>query len=82
MTLQEFFSRENSWVQCSYSIYNEKFHTIQYCLLGGIHEVYGLHYLTIMNIIKKEIKSPITFWNDAKERTIEDVRNLVKKLNI
>lgn len=83
MTLQELFAKDDSWTQGTFVMYNCEKNIEQRCLLGGLYKVYG--YGIVSNSIRSRIENeigPVSLWNDVKERTIDDVRNLVKKLNI
>lgn len=89
-TLQELFSKDGSWTQgciardrngqeCS----EDSTEAICWCLYGGTHKIYGY---PMSSLIKENVRNilgiSIVKWNDEKERTIEDIRNLVKELNI
>lgn len=94
-TLQELFSAENSWTQRAFArdennipVNEHDSHAICWCLSGAVYKIYGgkeFNYTVskkIFNLLKSRIGGPITTWNDNIKRTIEDVRNLVKELNI
>lgn len=89
-TLQELFSKDGSWCQKLLAKDNKgKACAIQtpeaksWCLIGGMYKVYG-HNTNISDKIHDGImpEQSISIWNDNKKRTIEDVRALVKELNI
>ena len=57
----------------------------QWCLEGAIIKCYVMDFETQRKInerIRNKIGNDIPNWNDAPERTFEDVKKLVKKLNI
>lgn len=92
-TLQELFSRDDSWCKGDYAKNEDNIYchwsdsdAIQYCLVGAINKIYGHDalyvYKKIQNYLNLEPYGIITYWNDSSERTIDDVRKLVKELNI
>lgn len=89
-TLQELFSKDDSWLQ-SFDAQDQKGYycnpndpdVVRWCLYGGICKVYkGDDVKKISDKIKNKLMLPIVFCNDTKERTIDHIRQLVKELNI
>lgn len=80
MTLQEFFARDDSWCQGKYKDSGGR-----RCLLGGLKFCYPgdkeFHekFLAVVQHVPDLCASR---WNDAPGRTIEDVRELVRKAGV
>lgn len=93
-TLQELFSKDDSWIQGSYCKFKyDEFGkivaTISWCLSGGINRIYGHNnnlsqeiYNNCMQKLGYILWGSLAHWNDEPGRTIDDIRVLVKELNI
>lgn len=95
-TLQELFAKDGSWTQRAFARKNngevcvlDSEEAICWCLAGGIEKIYKYNdnnsIKKIRAIIADKLNIPkysILDWNDMDERTIDDIRNLVKELNI
>lgn len=56
-----------------------------WCLVGAICKCYGTNECKRVKIVIKVenyLNMPIHQWNDKSERTFDDVKNLIMKLNI
>lgn len=55
-----------------------------FCLMGWVIKLYnGKDYVRVRDKITAELGgASATSWNDRRERTFEDVKNLVEKLDI
>ena len=54
-----------------------------WCILGALAKCHGLHEsFQIQYMIKRIVGGHISSWNDAPERTYEDVIKLCKELDI
>ncbi len=92
MTLQDLFSRDGSWTKREFArdkfgdrIYPGSDYATCFCIRGGIDRVCGDDFYKadkMLNKLLSMIDGPLTKWNDAPERTVEDVRDLVKKANV
>ena len=93
MKIKELFTDSSKWTKGSLardkngdltSYYSSD--AVCFCLHGAIYKCYedfGDKSSIITNKIRKEIKRySISGWNDAEERTFEEVKNLVEKLDI
>lgn len=92
-TLQELFSRDDSWCQGASARTKEGWlcgleiaHS--FCIYGGYQKIYSntpmcqdIWYKIYNYTTEKTGKTPIS-WNDSSKRTIDDVRKLVRELNI
>jgi hypothetical protein len=55
----------------------------KFCLLGGIAKCYPEQYEKVKIKILEELNiGNIVAWNDANDRTFQDIKNLVEKLDI
>ena len=89
MTLQELFTDPSTWTK-EYAAKDKRGlgvvpfdpNTVCWCLLGGIEKCYGSKWVEIVNDVHAHIRMPLSIWNDAPERTFEDIVQLVKELNI
>lgn len=89
-TLQELFADPTRWTQDRYaktadghlSSINSRW-SVCFCLAGGIHRVYKDYTKRsdVFDQVFREVGSTAE-WNDAPERTVEDVQKLCKALNI
>lgn len=90
MKMRELFSDASKWCQGWFaktiggvlcSEFSEK--AVCWCLSGAIWKCYpGLDSDDVRRKIVDTIHTDIPYWNDAKERTFEDVKALVEKLDI
>jgi len=56
-----------------------------WCLVGAIAKCYGSNEpkrIKVINKVERSVKIGIAKWNGNRDRTFEDVKNLVLKLNI
>lgn len=54
-----------------------------FCLMGAATKCYGFHESTnILLRINKALSGSVVDWNDAPERTFEDVKELVERLDV
>lgn len=81
--VRDFLTKEN-WAQENFSSFNGRF-----CVVTAVESVYRpcpLRAKACYNLLKKELNVPtidgVFRWNDAPERTFEDVHNLCVKLDI
>ena len=86
MTLQELFDKEDKWCQHSFALSPERQlkdpldpTACSWCLRGGMWKVgYGIdldaveELLDVYDVIK---------WNDAPERTFQDIQEAAKKID-
>ena len=89
-TLQELYSKPNTWTQRA-TARNEKGKSceidngIKFCLNGALSKVYrddGMQRTVAYYKISKFLGMGIIQWNDWPGRTIEEVRDLVKRVNV
>ena len=90
MTLQELFAKENSWCQ-GFLTMPRGGDASSWCLMGGLIECYGECANAFYNAKVKLIASlrdehghgvSIYTYNDSPDRTIEDIRQLVKAAGV
>ncbi len=55
---------------------------VKWTLMGALVECYGKDFLKAFNRVQDRIGPRVSDWNNAAERTYEDVYNLVKELDI
>lgn len=91
-SLQELFARAARWqkgwfaatrkgVRC----YSDDPNAVCFCLFGGLERVYGtgVKNQQMVNRLKQTLPdTSFVAWNDAPERTIQDIRALVKKAGV
>jgi hypothetical protein len=98
MKLKELLSSPDKWIQGHYALDAEGDvidaqdpDAVCFCLQGAIRRCYNDgkepyrftdEYKGVKSRILHEIGEPITTWNDAPERTFEDIKQLVEKLDI
>jgi len=97
MKLKELFDKPEKWTQHVSAKDINGFSTepcsdtaISWCLVGGIVKCYGVGWSykfgeRMISEINKTIgisSISISEWNDHKDRTFEDIRALIEKLNI
>lgn len=92
MKIKEFLSSKEKWTQkaCARDIENNPTtifgsQAFSWCLYGAVVKCYGDVYESHGEVYKKirlEIKNYIASWNDAPERTFEEVKDLCEKLDI
>jgi hypothetical protein len=93
MTLQELFGREASWIQFYYArdkdnnlVEPTSWKATKWSLYGAFQKCYNPYYVLEEHIrVYDQLTSSvgsINLWNDDPARTIEDVRQLVKELNV
>lgn len=94
MTLKELFSDKSKWTKGFYAYnqagenvvpnYNEPNGATCFCLLGGIALCYAPTYKRTQLIVRiQELiqNDNIAAWQDAPERTFQDIQNLLEELN-
>lgn len=93
MKMWELLDRPEKWIKNNYA-QNEDNHVValdsqeacKWCLFGGIRRVYdyGTEACKVISKIEKRIAPAdhIIQWNDAPERTWEEVHALLKELDI
>jgi len=90
MKLQELFTDPTTWCQRDFaqtstgiSIGPSNPEATCWCLAGGIMKCYPTEeYGIIRNTLSRRIGGPLLDWNDAPERTFEEVKALVEELDI
>lgn len=97
MKIRELLSDESKWTKGSYarhingnSIGPRQDNACSWCLLGSIYKCYGFRseffrskFFKVFENLRIKLKgNDITAWNDAPERTFEDVKKLVEELDI
>lgn len=53
-----------------------------WCLLGAVSKCYGCEGAAVICRVQDAIGTSLPHWNDAPERTFEDVKQLVNELDI
>ena len=81
-TLQELFRSPKRWIQGRYKDRRNYEDSTCFCLIGGIQLIYK-NPNEIENKVAMHLGvMSISYWNDKEYRTIEDIQNLVKELDI
>lgn len=88
--VDELFSDESKWTQHSFAREKCGLPTLTddpeaetYCLVGAIRKCYDfVRQKDIVDLIQKELNGPILSWNDNPKRKFEEVKALVKRLNV
>ncbi len=91
MKVQELLDKPEKWTQNAYardeirrSVHYEDPFAVCFCLIGAVRKCYPI--ILEREAIEAEIDSELKCWgfnwNDAPERTFEDIKNLVEKLDI
>lgn len=88
MKLKELFTDESKWTKGSYARdqdgltvdpQNDK--AVCWCFRGAMYKIgFNIHSLT--HIFEKLFPDGVMDWNDAPERTFEDIKKLVEELDI
>lgn len=90
MKIKELFTNETKWTQGAFSrtkngrlSFANNPNAACFCLSGAVFKCYeAKDHGTIEEKIRKEIGTNIVTWNDAPNRTFEEVKALVEKLDI
>lgn len=79
MTLQEFFSRADVWCQGAPSDGKGR-----YCITAALDRFYNgeAYDAAYQKLLKQTYPRYIASWNDKRGRTIDDVRELVRKAGV
>lgn len=54
----------------------------KWTLMGALIECYGKDLLRVFNLVSRKVGPQVTAWNNAPERTYEDVLSLLQELDI
>lgn len=96
MKVRELLSDKSKWTKRWYARTKDGFKTnatskdaVSFCLLGAIEKCYGTEFFcNLPNDVKGKLyerfgsASKPSSWNDANERTFEEVKTLVDELDI
>lgn len=92
MTLQELFAKDGSWCQGTKArdengeeCYPGSRVAVSWCLMGACSKVFDYREdgnAALRRMGEEVGPGGVVEWNDAEGRTIDEVRELVKKLNL
>lgn len=94
MKVKELLTDESKWTKGEFARTAEGMccgslssFAVRWCLDGAVDHCYrgngdGVIYSEVREKVKKEIGGSVWDWNDNKERTFEDVKALIEKLDI
>ncbi len=90
MKLKDFFTDKSKWTQGAYARDKHDHmrltsspNAVKYCLMGAVMNFYqSRDQQRTIDAIAREVKDNIADWNDAKQRTFEDIKVLIEKLDI
>ena len=91
MKMRELFSDDSKWTQGAFARNKQGVEVdvgnpdaVCFCFQGAMRKCYGKNSYKIIDKLdnSRGMLFSITAWNDAKERTFEDIKNLVEKLDI
>lgn len=91
MTIQELLSDKSKWCKhaTAESISGEALsatskYAVAWCLLGAIDKCYPhpTEFTKVILKVHRHLKRPIAGWNDHKDRTFPEVKQLVMELGI
>lgn len=90
MKIQELLTDESKWTKSheARDSYGQPVdecskEAVQWCLLGAIIKCYNVDRIGICNKVRIRLDSfMLTSWNDAQNRTFNDIRSLIKELDI
>lgn len=90
MLVKDLLNDPSRWTQFFFArngvgtpVWPEDGTAVCWCLLGAIHKCYEERTCGVIELVQKELNYvSVAKWNNAPERTFEDVKNLVTRLNI
>lgn len=91
MKIKELLSSSRKWTKGAFAkdesgspVASMSYRAVCYCLIGATRHCYNNpdDQNNILSIIEAKIKQSIPSWNDAPERTFDDIRKLVEELDI